>query len=329
MNLLPSVVIFAIILDLFFGDPTNKYHPTFWVGKLIGKIVPMAKTNNPTNEKLNGVMLVISIVALVSLAIFSFDSVLKYFTNLEISQISKILIIIFSVISSAILLKTTIAIKGMEFHAIKIMESLSKNNLEDARTKLSMIVKRNTKNLDRQHILSATLESLSENIVDGITGPLFYFSFFGLIGAFAYRTVNTFDSMIGYKTEIFRNLGWFGANCDKILNFIPSRLTGLMMILSCILLGKNWKHSLIIMKRDGPRTESPNAGYPMAAMAGALGIKFEKMDHYTLGNGDLEITESHFKDAISIMKTTVALFVALFVIPIILILSYFDWWSFV
>ena len=329
MILLPSVVVFAIILDLLFGDPRNKYHPTVWVGKLIGKIVPITRTNDPKKEKLNGAILVISIVTLVSVSIFSFNSILKYVENLDMSQISKILVIVFSVFVSAILLKTTIAIKGMEYHASKIMESLSRNDLEDARTKLSMIVKRSTKNLDKQHIISATLESLSENIVDGITGPLFYFSFFGLIGAFAYRTVNTIDSMIGYKTEIFQNLGWFGANCDKILNFIPSRLTSLVMILSCALVGKNWKHSLITMRRDGPRTESPNAGYPMAAMAGALGIKFEKLDHYVLGNGDLEITETHFKEAVSIMKTTVALFVAIFTIPTILLLSYFGWWSFV
>ncbi len=329
MILLPSIVVFAIILDLLFGDPQNKYHPTVWVGKLIGKIVPIARTNNPKNEKLNGTILVISIVTLVVASIFSFSSILKYIENLDMPQISKIVFLIFSVIISAILLKTTIAIKGMEYHASKIMESLSRNDLEDARTKLSMIVKRSTKNLDRQHIISATLESLSENIVDGVTGPLFYFSFFGLIGAFVYRTVNTIDSMIGYKTEIFQNLGWFGANCDKILNFIPSRFTSLVMILSCVLLGKDWKHSLIIMRRDGPRTQSPNAGYPMAAMAGALGIKFEKLNHYVLGNGDLEITETHFKEAVSIMKTTVALFVALFTIPTILLLSYFGWWSFV
>lgn len=329
MILIPSVVIFAVILDLLFGDPRNKYHPTVWVGKLVGRIVPITRTNNPKNEKLNGTIIVISIVTLVSVSIFSFNWILKYIENLDTSQISKIVILIFSVVVSAILLKTTIAIKGMEYHASKIMESLSRNDLEDARTKLSMIVKRSTKNLDKQHIISATLESLSENIVDGITGPLFYFSFFGLVGAFVYRTINTIDSMIGYKTDIFQNLGWFGANCDKILNFIPSRLTSLVMILSCVLLGKDWKHSLIIMRRDGPRTESPNAGYPMAAMAGALGIKFEKLNHYVLGNGNLEITEIHFREAISIMKTTVALFVALFTVPIILLLSYLGWWLFV
>ena len=108
-----------------------------------------------------------------------------------------------------------------------------------------MIVKRNTKNLDKNHILSGTLESLSENIVDGITGPMFYFAIFGLPGAFVYRIVNTVDSMVGYKTQMFKNLGWFGANCDNVLNYIPSRLTGLTIVLGSMLLGHDWK---IVMK---------------------------------------------------------------------------------
>ena len=114
--------------------------------------------------------------------------------------------------------------------ALAVLDSIQKNDLTQARTNLSMIVKRNTKNLDKNHILSGTLESLSENIVDGITGPMFYFAIFGLPGAFVYRIVNTVDSMVGYKTQKFKNLGWFGANCDNVLNYIPSRLTGLTTV---------------------------------------------------------------------------------------------------
>jgi adenosylcobinamide-phosphate synthase len=180
--------------------------------------------------------------------------------------------------------------------------------------------------LDRQHIISATLESISENTVDGITGPLFYFAIFGLPGAFVYRTINTIDSMMGYKTEQFRNLGWFGANCDKILNYLPSRMTSLVMVLAAMILGKNWKHSLEIMRRDSSKTDSPNAGYPMATLAGALGTRFEKIDHYVLGDGKMEFTEDHFKSAISIMKLTTVLFCIIFTIPMIVILSYLGWW---
>lgn len=317
-------VVFALALDLALGDPKNRYHPTAWIGMLIGKLVPSARSDNPRLERLGGTALVVLIAALVGSVLYFVDHTFAYLDNLGLA---KILVLVASVVAIGLLLKTTIAIKGMQRHASKIMESLSRDDLDGARANLSMIVKRNTKNLDRQHIISATLESISENIVDGITGPLFYFAFFGLVGAFVYRVVNTADSMIGYKTDLFRNLGWFGANCDKVLNFVPSRLTSMIMILAGMIVGCNWKHSVAVMKRDGPKTESPNAGYPMATMAGALGVKFEKLDHYVLGDGSTEFTEKHFKTAISMMKVTVILFAAIFTIPVIVMLSYLGWWN--
>lgn len=327
MILIPIIaVMFALALDFTFGDPTNRYHPTVWIGKLLGKFVPCTKSTNHLIEKINGAFLLVLVIAIVSVLVTLFSSSLKYLENFDSNELYKILLMCTSVILVGILLKTTIAIKGMENHASKIMDSLSKNDLDGARTQLSMIVKRDTNNLDKQHVISATLESISENIVDGITGPLFYFSIFGLVGAFVYRTVNTADSMIGYKTEIFRNIGWFAANCDKILNFLPSRLTSLVMVFSCIILKEDWRHSIHVMKRDGSKTESPNAGYPMATLAGALGIRFEKMEHYVLGDGNSEITERHFRSAISIMKVTTMLFVLLFTIPVILLLSSLGWW---
>lgn len=327
MILIPIIaVMFALALDFTFGDPTNRYHPTVWIGKLLGKFVPCTKSTNCLIEKINGAFLLVLVIAIVSVLVTLFSSSLKYLENFDSNELYKILLMGASIILVGILLKTTIAIKGMENHASKIMDSLSKNDLDGARTQLSMIVKRDTKNLDKQHVISATLESISENIVDGITGPLFYFSIFGLLGAFVYRTVNTADSMIGYKTEIFRNIGWFAANCDKILNFLPSRLTSLVMIFSCIILKEDWRHSIHVMKRDGSKTESPNAGYPMATLAGALGIRFEKMEHYVLGDGNSEITERHFRSTISIMKVTTMLFVLFFTIPVILLLSSLGWW---
>ena len=330
MNIIPILaVVFALVIDFTLGEPRSKHHPTAWAGTIVGKLVPLARSTNAKLEKIGGFILVISITALISTLVFVFDFGLQQLESLNFVSLSKILVTIFVILSVGLLLKTTIAIKGMEQHASKIMEALSKADLDDARAKLSMIVKRNTKNLDRQHIISATLESISENTVDGIIGPLFYFAIFGLVGSFVYRTINTIDSMIGYKTDLFRNLGWFGANCDKVLNFVPSRLTSLVMILASMSVGENWRHSLVIMRRDGHKTESPNAGYPMATMAGALGVRFEKLDHYTLGDEISEITEKHIKTAISIMKITTILFVVLFTIPMIVILSYLGWWTFV
>jgi len=313
------VIGLAILLDFKFGDPKNKYHPTAWIGSLIAKLTPIAKNENPILEKLGGVCIVTITSGLVIVLLFAL--------NVAITMISvDYIALIVSVIIGGLLLKTTIAIRGMEKHAKSVLESLDEDNLDLARTHLSMIVKRNTTNLDKNHVLSGVLESISENTVDGITGPLFYYALLGLPGAFVYRVINTADSMIGYKTDIFKNVGWFAATCDSILNYIPSRLTGIVMIISAAILQNNWKESYKIMIRDGKKTESPNAGYPMAALAGALETKFEKINHYKLGDGEIILTKEHVHSAISIMKLTSILFFGIVSIPIISILSILGWW---
>ena len=313
------VIGLAVLLDFKFGDSKNKYHPTAWIGTLIAKLTPLAKNENPMIEKLGGVCVVTITSGLVV--------ALLYALNIGITLITiDYVLLIVSVIVGGLLLKTTIAIHGMEKHAKSVIESLDDDNLDLARTHLSMIVKRNTKNLDKNHVLSGVLESISENTVDGITGPLFYYALLGLPGAFVYRVINTADSMIGYKTDIFKNVGWFAATCDSILNYIPSRLTGIIMIISAAILQNNWKESYKIMIRDGKKTESPNAGYPMAALAGALETKFEKINHYKLGDGEIILTKEHVHSAISIMKLTSVLFFGIVSIPIIFILSILGWW---
>ena len=317
-----TIIGFAILIDLIFGDPKNRYHPTAWIGTLIAKFTPLAKHQNPIFEKIGGVLIIVIISSIVILLLLSIDFGISLIFTDYIS-------LVVSVLVGIMLLKSTIAIRGMEKHAINVLESLENNNLNMARNHLSMIVKRNTANLDKNHILSGVLESISENTVDGITGPMFYYAFFGLPGAFFYRIVNTADSMIGYKNDLFKNLGWFTATCDTILNYIPSRLTGLMMIISAAILHNNWRHSYKIMMRDGKKTESPNAGYPMAALAGALETKFEKINHYKLGDGEIILTKQHVISAINIMKLTSVLFFGIITVPIILILSFIGWWIYV
>jgi adenosylcobinamide-phosphate synthase len=317
-----SVIGFAILIDLIFGDPKNRYHPTAWIGMLIAKFTPIAKNQNPIYEKIGGVLIILIISSIVALLLLSLDVVISLISTDYVSMIT-------SVIIGALLLKTTIAIRGMEKHAISVLESLENNDLDMARNYLSMIVKRNTTNLDKNHVVSGVLESISENTVDGITSPMFYYAFFGLPGAFIYRIINTADSMIGYKNDIFKNIGWFTATCDTILNYIPSRLTGLLMIFSAAILQNNWRHSYKVMIRDGKKTESPNAGYPMAALAGALETKFEKINHYNLGDGEIILTKQHVISAIKIMKLTSILFFGIITIPIILILSVIGWWIYV
>ena len=313
------IVGFALLLDFLIGDPKTKYHPTAWIGKLIAVLVPFSRNNSPKKELFGGILIVFTVVVIVSTLLVALDFGISLLTIDIVS-------LVVSIVVGSILLKTTIAIRGMQKHALSVVDALEKDDLDSARNHLSMIVKRNTKDLDKNHISSAVLESVSENTVDGVTGPLFYYAVFGLPGAFVYRAINTIDSMIGYKTSLFRNIGWFGANCDTILNYIPSRLTGLVMILSALILGYNWKESFYIMKRDGRKLESPNAGFPIAALAGALGTKLEKINYYAVGDGNIEFTKSHIISAIRLMKVSSILFCGLVTVPIISALSFLGWW---
>ena len=312
------IVFIAISLDFAFGDPRSRYHPTAWMGSVIAYLTPFVKNSNALREKIGGIFVVVIPCFILVVLLIGLDLGFSFETNY--------VTIIISIVISAILLKTTIAIRGMEQHVLSVIRSLDENNIDSARESLSMIVKRNTKNLDKKHLISGVLESISENTVDGVTGPLFYYGLFGLPGAFVYRVVNTADSMIGYKNNIFKNIGWFGAKSDNVLNYVPSRLTGIVMIIAAILLKQNWRDCYRIMVRDGKKTESPNAGYPMAALAGALDTTFEKIDHYNLGDADTELTVGHVYSAINMMKLTSILFVGFTTIPMIVVLSYFGWW---
>ncbi|TAJ72045.1 MAG: cobalamin biosynthesis protein CobD, partial [Gallionellaceae bacterium] len=185
------VVVFALILDFTLGDPKNKYHPTAWTGKLVAKLVPLTKNDSQLLEKLGGIIIVLIVTSIVALLLVFLK------LGLESLSVTYYIDLLVTIVVCGLLLKTTLAIKGMERHAITVLNTLESGNLDDARTKLALIVKRNTKPLDKNHILSGVLESVSENTVDGVTAPLFYFALFGIPGAFVYRTVNTIDAMIG------------------------------------------------------------------------------------------------------------------------------------
>ena len=187
-----------------------------------------------------------------------------------------------------------------------------------------MIVRRETKNLDEQHVLSGTIECISESTVDGIVSPLFYYSFFGPAGAFIYRVINTLDSMVGYSDNYYKDIGCMSARLDTFANYIPARITAFLMVMSASILGADWKNSMQILQRDHDKTLSPNAGYPMATMAGALRIKLEKIGYYSLGDGYEAITIEKCKTAISIMKLTTILFCIIFCFPLIYFVK-FEW----
>jgi adenosylcobinamide-phosphate synthase len=215
----------------------------------------------------------------------------------------------------------------MEKHAIEIINALERGDIKSAQHNLSLIVRRQTKQLSRQDVLSATIECIGESTVDGIVAPLFFYSILGPAGALAYRIINTLDSMVGYKDDYYKNIGWMSAKLDTIANYVPARITSFLMVISSRLLGADWKNSIQILRRDHSKTHSLNAGYPMATMAGALRIKLEKVGQYSLGENREPLSIAKCKIAISIMKLTTILFSLSLSIPTLLILYLVGWWK--
>jgi len=310
----------GIVIDFLFGEPSNKHHPVAWLGKLIGFFIPKLKesdNNSAKKEKENGTIFSISLVITFSLAIHFLT-----FTSLHLLGSIAIIIVL------ALILKITIAIRSMEDSAGSIVDALERRDMHSARYNLSMIVRRETKNLDEQHVLSGTIECISESTVDGIVSPLFFYSFFGPAGAFIYRVINTLDSMVGYFDNYYKDIGYMSARLDTVANYLPARITALLMVISASIIGADWKNSMQILQRDHNKTLSPNAGYPMATMAGALRIKLEKIGHYSLGEGYEDTTIEKCLAAISIMKLTMILFCIIFSIPLISLLNLVGWWNF-
>ena len=187
---------------------------------------------------------------------------------------------------TALTLKLTISLHGLDRAAGKVQSALESENLPEARRLLSWhLVSRDTSQLDGSKVTAAAIESVAENASDGIIAPLFFFTIGGLPAALAYRIINTTDSMLGYHDEEHEWLGKAPARLDDLLNFIPARLTGLFIILTAPFCGANLSQAWKILWRDSRQTASPNAGIPMSAMAGALGVELEKINHYTLGKG--------------------------------------------
>jgi adenosylcobinamide-phosphate synthase len=318
----------GICLDIMLGDPSNKFHPVAWLGHLIGYFVPKLKQNNSDSKSNNNISHIdnrkersISIIFSV-LLILSFGIAIHICALAIFDTLGYISLIIFC----ALTLKMSIAIKGMQKHAAAVMCALENGDLTNARFNLSMIVKRDTTNLDEQHIISGTIESISENIVDGITSPLFYYSFIGPAGAFSFRIINTLDSMLGYTDEYHKDIGWMPALLDTVANYIPSRITALIIVIAARIVHADWKKSMQIVRRDHSKTSSRNAGYTMAAMAGALRVNLEKIGHYSLGDQYERVSIEKCKVAISIMRCTVVAFAMLVCMPLIYVLYLLGWW---
>jgi adenosylcobinamide-phosphate synthase len=310
------------------GDPSNKFHPVAWLGHVIGYFVPKLKQNNFDADSKNIINDAVNRNERSRSIIFSLLLIVSFGIAIHICAVAIVhtLGYIALIFLCALTLKMSIAIKGMEKHAAAVMCALQNGDLTNARFNLSMIVKRDTTNLDEQHIISGTIESISENIVDGITSPLFYYSFLGPAGAFSFRIINTLDSMLGYTDRYHKDIGWMPALLDTVANYIPSRISALIMVIAASMVHADWKKSMQIVRRDHGKTSSRNAGYTMAAMAGALRVKLEKIGHYSLGDQYEYVSIEKCRTAISIMRCTVIAFGMIVCMPLISVLYLMGWW---
>lgn len=204
------------------------------------------------------------------------------------------------VLVGAYLLKSSFSFRELYRAGARMRESLSQKSLVDARQEVRALVSRDAEALDEPHLVSATVESLAENLTDSLVAPTFYFLLLGVPGALAYRAVNTLDAMIGYRGR-YEHLGKIAARLDDVLNYVPARLAALMVVAGALPARQDARGAMRIMRRDGGSTESPNAGWTMAAAAGALGLQLEKIGHYRLGEARSPLSAANIGGMLAIL----------------------------
>jgi adenosylcobinamide-phosphate synthase len=264
----------ALALDLLLGEPPHALHPVVWMGRYIGWGERHEPNARPAAEFLYG-------AALVTLGLLAVTAAAA-----GISAALSLLPRALSLLVGAWLLKTTFAARALVLAARAVQSALARRDLPEARRLLSWhMVSRDTAELDEGLVAAGAVESVAENFGDSFVAPLLFFVVFGLPGAVAYRFANTADAMLGYHDARREYLGKFAARLDDLLNLLPARLSALLLLIGAALTGADARGGWLVMWRDHARTPSPNAGWPMSAMAGVLGVTLEKAGYYRLGDG--------------------------------------------
>jgi adenosylcobinamide-phosphate synthase len=287
----------AIIIDIVLGDPPDVIHPVAWIGKIIELAERWGLKLRPNGQFTYGIIMTIFITALFTVPIYF---LLNYLGNLN--QVAYIIV-------AGILLKLTFSIRGLWRTAVKIRTLLQEGKLDKARFEMRALVSRDTGNLNESRLSSAAVESVAEGVCDSVVAPLFYFLLLGVPGAIGYRAVNTLDSMIGYHGK-YEYLGKFAAYADDVLNFIPARLAALMLITAATLqrsFRRAWRTAL----REHRKTESPNAGWTIATMAGALGVRLEKAGNYVIGEDNPAPSSDAIDSAVRLFSLAAASWIAI------------------
>jgi adenosylcobinamide-phosphate synthase len=282
------IIALAAAIDVALGDPPDAFHPVAWMGKVISRLEKGGLKLNPTSQFLYGMGMTLFTVALFSLPV--------YFVLFYLGNASPVA----GIILAGLILKSTFSIRGLRRTALRIKLLLQDKKMKETRSELRALVSRDTGGLPEPLLVSAAVESVGEGTNDSLVAPLFYFLLFGVPGAIGYRVVNTLDSMIGYHGE-YEHLGKFAARLDDILNYIPARIAALLLVLAAALKrnGRNaWRTAL----REHVGTESPNAGWPMAAMAGALNVRLEKVGHYALGEAGTPLVPGTIGSAVRLFS---------------------------
>ena len=266
-----AVLVLAVVLDLAVGELPARFHPTVWMGRTVAFGEKLAPRNGLAGMAAGGVLALLAAGLWAAAAYFAVRGLHG------VHDVAYVLV-------GAVLLKTTFSLRMLHRAAAWVSGLLALGDITQARCDLRSLVSRDTSGLSPKQAAAAAVESVSENVTDSFIGPWLFFALFGLPGAVAYRTVNTLDSMIGYHGE-YEHLGKVSARLDDLLNLVPARLAGLLIVFGSLFLpGQRARGAWRIMWRDHSRTESPNAGWAMSGMAGALGVQLEKTGHYRLGD---------------------------------------------
>ena len=298
------IVILAILIDRFIGDVPNAIHPLRWMGNLLDAIDKRIKNRSSRWTSFLGFLSYLLVFLLFGgIAILIIAAVHHY-----VSQIDEFWGEIAWIVVTAFIFKIQFAVFSFRHHCDPICKDLDEGRVEDAAAKVQMIVSRNTKGMDPEHIASSCCETGSENLVDSVLSPTFYFGFLGIMGSIMFRCSNLMDAMWGYLNDEYGRLGFFPAKFDDVLGWLTSRISPYFVAFAALLMGMNWRAAVPAAKAEHTKSPSPNSGWPMTAVSAALGISMEKKGVYVMGVGPMPTTKD-VKRCLRLVELTSVLFI--------------------
>ena len=279
-------IILAVILDLLLGDPRWMMHPVTLIGRFARLMEKVTRKLIPTKPFIAGLYTALAVILGTVVTVF-----LLIFISSRLHPLFGDLVEVF-------IMYTCFATRSLAEHSKRVYIALTAGDLNLARKKVAMMVGRDTERLDETEVTRATIESVGENLIDGVTAPLFYAILFGPIGAMTYKAINTLDSSFGYKNERYLHFGYISAKVDDVVNWIPARLTGPTISLSALFCGLKPKLSLKVFLRDRFKHSSPNSAHGEAAFAGALGVQLGGPTEY---QGQVK-NHPHIGDSVELLE---------------------------